>query len=73
MSYKNKNEPFKFEQKAIEIDSFNKIEEEKMRKKIEKSKQKRDELAKKKQGAKTKKRYEQNAVVGKVRLFKQGV
>ena len=44
-----------------------------MRKKIEKSKQNRDELAKKKQGTKTKKRYEQNAVVGKVRLFKQGV
>lgn len=43
-NYKDKNEHFKFEQKSIEIDSFNEIEEEKMREKIERRKQKRHEL-----------------------------
>ena len=52
---KDKNVHLKFEQKSIEVDSYNKIEEGKMREKIESRKQKRRKLAEKK-GATMKKK-----------------
>ena len=52
---KDKNVHLKFEQKSIEVDSYNKIEEEKMREKTESRKQKRRKLAEKK-GATMKKK-----------------
>ena len=38
---KERNETFKFEQKPLEIDDFNKVKEEKFNKKIEKRKKKK--------------------------------
>ena len=75
---KDKNVHLKFEQKSIEVDSYNKIEEEKMREKIESRKQKRRKLAGKNKALQWKKRREQNEAEEKqlwekVRLFKQGV
>ena len=74
---KDKNVHLKFEQKSIEVDSYNKIEEEKMREKIESRKQKRRKLAGKNKALQWKKRREQNEAEEKqlwekVRLFKQG-
>ena len=54
-NFKDKNEHFKFEQKPIEIDSFNEIEEEKMRERIKRRKQKRRKLAEKNKALKRKK------------------
>ena len=59
-SYKDKNYHFKFEQKPVETDSFNEIEDEKMRVKIEKRKQKRRELAEKNKALKQRKRRDEN-------------
>lgn len=56
---KDKNEVFKFEQKPIEIDTFDKIEEEKTKEKIEKRKKKRRELVEKIKALKRKKRRAQ--------------
>ena len=54
---KDRNEQFKFEQKPIEIDDFNNLEEEEVRKKIEKTKTIR-EVAEKYKSLKRKKKLE---------------
>ena len=54
---KDKNELFKFEQKPMEIDSLNKLEEERIKEKIEKREKKnRSKLTEKKKVLKRKKR-----------------
>ena len=61
---KDKNVHLKFEQKSIEVDSYNKIEEETMREKTESRKQKRRKLAEKKM------RYNEKKDVSKTKLKK---
>ena len=53
---KEKSERFKFEQKSIGINAFNKLEEKKIKEKIEKRRQKRRELAEKNKVLKREKR-----------------
>ena len=58
-NFKDKNGELKFEQKPMEIDTFDEIEEEKTKEKIEKRKKKRRELVEKTKALKRKKRRAQ--------------
>ena len=59
---KEKSERFKFEQKSIGINAFNKLEEKKIKEKIEKRRQKRRELAEKNKALKPNKEREQEQI-----------
>ena len=59
---KERNETFKFEQKPLEIDGFNKAKEEKFNKKIEKRKKSRREIAEKNKLLKRKKKLDEEKV-----------
>ena len=64
-----KNERFKFEQKPIGIDAFNKLEEKKKKRKNWKKKTKKTWIGWKKQGTKTKKREREQEKIEQEELW----